>query len=73
LPDRRNPVTTHELAALVRELRTAQQAFFRSASGSAEKAAALRRSYELEARVDRAVAEVLDDRTPLFRAERGGG
>jgi hypothetical protein len=66
-------VTTHELAALVRELRTAQQAFFRSASGSAEKAAALRRSYELEARVDRAVAEVLDDRTPLFRAERGGG
>jgi hypothetical protein len=66
-------MTTHELAALVRELRTAQKAFFHAPAGSAAKAAALRRSYELEARVDRAVAEVLDDRTPLFRAERGGG
>jgi hypothetical protein len=65
-------MTVHELAALVRELRTAQQAFFRAPAGSAEKAAALRRCCELEARVDRAVAEVLDDRTPLFRAEGGG-
>jgi hypothetical protein len=66
-------MTMHELAALVRDLRTAQKAFFRAPAGSAEKAAALRRSCDLEARVDRAVAEVLDDRTPLFRAEGGDG
>jgi hypothetical protein len=64
-------VTTHQLAALVRELRTAQKSFFRAPAGSAEKAAALRRSFELEARLDRAVAEVLDDRTPLFQAGEG--
>lgn len=50
-----------ELATLVRQMRDAQRTYFRERSPQA-----LNTSKELERRVDRAVADVLDKQQKLF-------
>lgn len=50
-----------ELATLVRQMRDAQRTYFRERSPQA-----LNASKELERRVDRAVADVLDKQPKLF-------
>ncbi len=55
-----------ELALLVRQMRDAQRTYFRERSPQA-----LSTSKELERRIDRVVADVLDKQPKLFSQENG--
>ena len=57
-------MTLDELARLVRQMRDAQRAYFRERSPQA-----LSVSKELERRIDRAVANILDTQPRLFEQE----